>query len=149
MSELTPEEFPDVKFEYSFLKGFPSGTSQRLLEWGKEIAALQLAKVHRLDKETLQERVTDYVRGVPNFPLEEGQLVSMVILHFDIPDEKAKVMVNKALNRLDREGLREKIRRLIDDLIVQGYNCFHQVDKNTACADQILALFPTEEEIRE
>ena len=46
------------------------------------------------------------------------------------------------------EGLREKIRRLIDDLIVQGYNCFHQVDKNTACADQILALLPTEEEIR-
>ncbi len=48
-----------------------------------------------------QSAVTEYVRGAINFPLSDGQLVSMVILHFDIPDKEAGQMVEKALITLD------------------------------------------------
>ena len=111
------------------------------------------AEAHRLDKETLQEQVTDYVRGVPNFPLKEGQLVSMVILHFDIPDSETKVMVDKTLPRLDRDELGKEIINLIlrhgdarTNTVLTGkltsYTEPHEV------ADQIIALLPTEEESR-
>jgi len=42
-----------------------------------------------------QTRIDDYVKGAEAFfpNMEKWQLVSMVILHFDIPDAEAKRMV--------------------------------------------------------
>ena len=51
-----------------------------------------------------QEQVTDYVKRVRHFPLVDGQLVSMVILHFNIRDEEAKLMVGKALKEVSNES---------------------------------------------
>ena len=45
----------------------------------------------------LQAEVNRYVSVVKNYPLIPGQLESMVILHFDIPDKQAKEMVKTAL----------------------------------------------------
>ncbi len=45
------------------------------------------ARVERIFK------IIDYIKAVENYPLVEGQLESMVILHFDIPDEEAKRIV--------------------------------------------------------
>lgn len=50
-----------------------------------------------------QEQITSYIRGAVKFPLQEGQLVSMVILHFDLPDEEAKLLTEQALKSLKEE----------------------------------------------
>jgi len=50
--------------------------------------------------EVTQQKVNEYVMGAIRYPLVKGQLESMVILHFDIPDEQAKTMVNIALDIL-------------------------------------------------
>ena len=47
-----------------------------------------------------QYQVTEYVRVAKNYPLYDGQLIHMVILHFDMPDAMAKEMVEKALEEL-------------------------------------------------
>ncbi len=46
-----------------------------------------------------QEQVNAYISGAKRFmaSLEKKQLIDMVILHFDIPDDKAKQMVEEAL----------------------------------------------------
>ena len=46
-----------------------------------------------------QARVDEYVRGAKVlFPIiEEWQLISMVVLHFDMPDAEAKRMVEVSL----------------------------------------------------
>ena len=43
-----------------------------------------------------QEQINNYVEVAKHFPLVEGQLEAMVILHFDIPDEEARTMIEKA-----------------------------------------------------
>ena len=60
-----------------------------------------------------QEQVTSYVLRAQHLLLAKGQLVSMVILHFDIPDEKAKMMVNVALEAIDKE--------VTDEINIQGF----------------------------
>jgi len=44
-----------------------------------------------------QEEITKYVKVVSFYPLKKGQLEAMVILHFDIPDKKAKIMIKELL----------------------------------------------------
>ncbi len=44
-----------------------------------------------------QKRVTEYVKGALVYPLQFGQLTSMVILHFDISDKKAAEYTERAL----------------------------------------------------
>ncbi len=47
-----------------------------------------------------QPKVNKYVKEAITFPLEDGQLVAMVILHFDIPERQAMEMVIKVLLKL-------------------------------------------------
>ncbi|KKL59554.1 hypothetical protein LCGC14_2214140 [marine sediment metagenome] len=47
-----------------------------------------------------QAKVNKYVNGAVKYPLDDGQLVAMVILHFDIPDRQAMEMVIIALLKL-------------------------------------------------
>ncbi len=54
------------------------------------------ARVERIFK------IIDYIKAVENYPLAEGQLESMVILHFDIPDAEAKKIV-RALKKKEEK----------------------------------------------
>jgi len=56
----------------------------------------------RIENE-LQKSVTRYVRTASKMPLVEGQLVSMVVLHFDIPFKEAKRMTELALKEIKNE----------------------------------------------
>ena len=47
-----------------------------------------------------QGKVNKYVNEAIAFPLENGQLVAMVILHFRIPDNQAMEMVIISLLKL-------------------------------------------------
>ncbi len=46
-----------------------------------------------------QGKVNKYVKEALKMPLDSGQLVAMVILHFDIFEEDAKEMVIEALQK--------------------------------------------------
>ena len=47
-----------------------------------------------------QSKVNTYVKQAIKFPLDDGQLVSMVILHFALPDRQAMAMVIISLLKL-------------------------------------------------
>ena len=53
-----------------------------------------------------QEQVDDYIRGAEAFlrGISRDQLISMVILHFDIPDAEAKMMVELSLKDKEYKG---------------------------------------------
>jgi hypothetical protein len=57
-----------------------------------------IAPVREGVREDVRERVLDYVIGALGMPLMDvNQLVSMVILHFDIVDEDARSLVMSVL----------------------------------------------------
>lgn len=146
MSELL-SEMSQVLQDFAYGK-YNTGNLNTLERCNWEASEI-FAKVlkHRLDKETLQKQVTDYVREVRHMPLVEGQLVSMVILHFDIPDKEAEVMVDKALHRLDRPELTNTILTLLD-LLFKKHNYSYSQWIADECADQLLLLHPDEEAIK-
>ncbi len=41
-------------------------------------------------KEPTQEQIKEYIEGTKNLPLRDGQLLEMVILHFNIPQQIAE-----------------------------------------------------------
>lgn len=51
------------------------------------------------DKQPTEAQIKEYILAVKHMPMVEGQLESMVILHFDIPDERAKELVAKILGQ--------------------------------------------------
>lgn len=51
--------------------------------------------------ELTKEQIQDYVRTAHTYPfVNVDQLVSMVILHFDIPDRQAKQVVEEILSTM-------------------------------------------------
>ena len=49
-------------------------------------------------KDKSREKIRDYIKGAIQYPLADfEQLISMVILHFDIPDVEAKKLVWEAI----------------------------------------------------
>ncbi len=54
-------------------------------------------------KQPTEAQIKKYILAVKHMPLVEGQLASMVILRFDIPDERAKQLVAETLGNLEGE----------------------------------------------
>lgn len=50
--------------------------------------------------ESTEEQIREYILAVKHMPMVEGQLASMVILYFDIPDERAKKLVAETLKEV-------------------------------------------------
>ncbi len=99
-----------------------------------------------------QKQITKYVKGAIQFPLDDGQLVAMVILHFDIPDKVAKRKTERALidlakvkaSRPDREKIAEIIATKTDNHFQLGgtWEKYPEEFKEQyrLIADQIIAL---------
>ena len=58
-AKLTPEDFPDVQFKCDFLRGFESGSSRKLLDWGQQIADAASEKAYEQGKKDERERLTN------------------------------------------------------------------------------------------
>jgi len=60
-------------------------------------------------KEDDVKKILEYIKGAIRYPLEKGQLASMVILHFDIPDKEAEELTELALIELARNQLDQPV----------------------------------------
>jgi len=58
-------------------------------------------------QDSLEEQIRRYILVIRHMPSRDGQLEAMVISHFDIPDEQAKKLVAKVL---DKEIVRRRNR---------------------------------------
>ena len=69
-----------------------------------------------MDKQPTEAQIRKYILAVKHMPLVEGQLESMVILRFDIPDERAKRLVAETLSEARQDELAGIRQRAINSV---------------------------------
>jgi hypothetical protein len=114
--ELTPQEFPDIEFK-SDIKGFPPDSAKRLIEWGKQIARLQLAKRGKPDREKIRDLM--YVGWILGNAKMDKQITNEEFsLYIDDQAASFLALYDKPKEKPPRLNIEEELRTEIANLAV-------------------------------